>query len=173
MKFQKGFTLIEIMFVIAIIGMATILVVQDVAATGTARQVAFQLEEIKDIVRKVNLLKDATSNYATLSSAYLATRKIVPDRYLNAAGNNIKSPFGGAVIVSQWGANGYSIEIASVPQDVCMDVVSGIESDTVTWLYARSAGALYVLQPGSTGKNYANACNHATANRIILYITVS
>jgi len=171
---EKGFTFIELMVVVAIIGISTIAILKDAAVTYDAERAKFQIDEIQEIVRAATLVKDATtvgsSKYQNLSTSYLVSHKMISERYLNSSGTSINHLYGGAISVSKWLNNGYVISMFGVPQQGCMDFIGTVSTDTVGMLNTIDGGNVRaIVTPSVRNKNLSIACL-GTSNNIDMYI---
>ena len=121
---QRGASLLE---AIAYLGVAALVVLAAVSllqnAFGSARSNQ-TTEEITGLRTNVRKMYAGQSYDDTAMLANLITAKAIPGT-LTAANGAITNTWGGAVKVEKVDAASFKITYESVPQDVCMNVVSG------------------------------------------------
>jgi hypothetical protein len=122
---QRGASLLE---AIAYLGVAALVVLAAVSllqnAFGSARSNQ-TTEEITGLRTNVRKMYAGQSYDDTAMLANLVTAKAIPGTLTVAADKTITNTWGGAVKVEKVDAASFKITYASVPQDVCMNVVSG------------------------------------------------
>jgi type II secretory pathway pseudopilin PulG len=122
---QRGASLLE---AIAYLGVAALVVLAAVSllqnAFGSARSNQ-TTEEITGLRTNVRKMYAGQSYDDAAMLANLVTAKAIPGTLSVAADKTIKNTWGGAVTVAKVDAGTFKITYASVPQDVCMNVVSG------------------------------------------------
>jgi type II secretory pathway pseudopilin PulG len=122
---QRGASLLE---AIAYLGVAALVVLAAVSllqnAFGSARsnQTTEEITGLRTNVRK--MYAGQSYDDATIQ-ANLITARAIPNTLTLGANNAITNTWGGAVTVTTVDAASFRITYDSVPQDVCMSVVSG------------------------------------------------
>jgi hypothetical protein len=122
---QRGASLLE---AIAYLGVAALVVLAAVSllqnAFGSARSNQ-TTEEITGLRTNVRKMYAGQSYDDAKMLANLVTAKAIPGTLTVGAGNAIKNTWGGAVNIAKVDAGTFMITYEAVPQDVCMNVVSG------------------------------------------------
>ena len=122
---QRGASLLE---AIAYLGVAALVVLAAVSllqnAFGSARSNQ-TTEEITGLRTNVRKMYAGQSYDDAAMLANLVTAKAIPGTLTLGANNAITNTWGGAVTVAKVDAASFRSTYASVPQDVCMNVVSG------------------------------------------------
>jgi type II secretory pathway pseudopilin PulG len=146
---QRGASLLE---AIAYLGVAAIVVLAAVSllqgAFGGARsnQTMEEITGLRTAVQKMYVSQ--TYDDASMQNN-LITAKAIPGTLAVAADKTIKNTWGGAVKVEKVDAASFKITYNSMPQDVCMNVVSGATG----WTKIDDGGATNVVNafPASAG----------------------
>ena len=122
---QQGASLLE---AIAYLGVAALVVLAAVSllqnAFGSARSNQ-TTEEITGLRTNVHKMYAGQSYDDAAMLANLVTAKAIPGTLTVGANNAISNTWGGKVTVAKVDAASFRITYDSVPQDVCMNVVSG------------------------------------------------
>jgi type II secretory pathway pseudopilin PulG len=122
---QRGASLLE---AIAYLGVAALVVLAAVSllqnAFGSARSNQ-TTEEITGLRTNVRKMYAGQSYDDATMLANMVTAKAIPGTLTVDANNAIKNTWGGAVTIAKVDAGTFKITYASVPQDVCMNIVSG------------------------------------------------
>ena len=122
---QRGASLLE---AIAYLGVAAIVVLAAISllqgAFGGARSNQF-MEEITGLRTAVQKMYAGQSYDDATMVANLITAKAIPGTLTVGAGNAITNAWGGKVTVAKVDGANFRITYEGVPQDVCMNVLTG------------------------------------------------
>ena len=143
-KKQRGFTLIEFMVVIALIGLGLVLVVTQFGQANASNQTQTSIRNTSSLISGITGLKDVRNGYTGLTNAVLLQTNAVPENMKGTAGQ-ITDVFGGTVTVTA-GAGGttYQMAISDVPQDACTEIAAkflGAQNSSITELRAKAQTA--------------------------------
>jgi type II secretory pathway pseudopilin PulG len=160
---QRGASLLE---AIAYLGVAALVVLAAVSllqnAFGSARSNQ-TTEEITGLRTNVRKMYAGQSYDDDTMLANMVTAKAIPGTLSVAADKTIKNTWGGAVTVAKVDAASFKISYASVPQDVCMNVVSGATGWT---RIAGASDATPITVVPAAAADAAALCN-AASNTIV------
>lgn len=156
-KKQRGFTLIEFMVVIALIGLGLVLVVTQFGQANEANRTSTAIKNITSLAGGVSSFKGTRTGYTGLSASGLLATNAVPDNMLGTA-NQITNVFGGAVtLAAATDTNQYTMTYATVPVGSCVEIASRVNSSfvsvTVTGGTTGTAGQITSLSIANTECN--------------------
>lgn len=152
---QRGASLLE---GIAYLGIAAIVVLGAVSLLGTAtasaraNQTTEELVALRTAVRKLY----AGQSYPASGTSLLPTlraAKAFPTT-LKDDGTNVTSSWGGAVSIASAGTSTFTIVYAGIPQDVCVNVLSGASG----WTSVKETAASAVTAFPLTAANAITQC---------------
>ena len=156
---QRGASLLE---AIAYLGVAALVVLAAVSllqnAFGSARSNQ-TTEEITGLRTNVRKMYAGQSYDDATMQANLITAKAIPNTLTLGANDTITNTWGGAVAVAKVDAASFKVTYNSVPQDVCMSVVSGATGWTKI---ADGAGNNPIAVFPAPAASAAALCNAAT-----------
>ena len=122
-KSVRGFTVIELLIVIAIIVTATLVIVNRVGAARQSSQVQSESGNMQAIVATSQSSFAGRADYAGLTNNYLVAQGGFPGNMMNAGVP--KNSWGGDVTVLGAG-NVATITYTAVPNKVCIELVNNI-----------------------------------------------
>jgi len=127
-KIEKGFTLIELSLVVALISIGLLFIVQQFKNSEEQEKSMHAISNIVHISTAAANFKDGKTGYANVNQNVLARSSRIPEQI--KSGGTIVNLYGGAVYVGTAGAffpwnNEYvSIQYNFVPQHACVDIAS-------------------------------------------------
>lgn len=142
-KKQRGFTLIEFMVVIALIGLGLVLVVTQFGQANASNQTQTSIRNISSLISGITGMKDVRNGYAGLTNTVLLQTNGVPENM--KVGGALKNIYGGAVTAREGvSASNFEIVMEGVPQTNCTEILSKFLSAQNT-----SITDLSVVNPGA------------------------
>ena len=120
---QAGFTLIELVVVLAIIVLAIAAVVARQMSASQTSKVTSEVSNMQAIVGKIKSTFGGRPNYTGATTAFLLAQGAFPTSMVNGA--NVTHTWGGAVAVAA-GAGNTSVDITydAVPTSACIELVA-------------------------------------------------
>lgn len=122
---SRGFTVIELLIVIAIIVAAVVAVVNRVQSARQSSQVNAEAGNLSAIVSKIESSFSGRPNYAGATTALLLAQGGFPAQMVNAG--TVSHVWGGTVAVAA-GTGNTSVDItySAVPSAACIELVSNV-----------------------------------------------
>jgi len=143
-KKQRGFTLIEFMVVIALIGLGLVLVVTQFGQATASNKTQTSVRNISALISGITSLKDVRNGYSGLTTGVLLQTNAVPENMKGTA-NQITNVFGDKVLVSSPTNDSFKMEILGVPQEACTEIAAkllGAMNSSITDIQAKAQAAL-------------------------------
>lgn len=120
---QRGFSLIELIVVVAILGLAAAAIISRSASTSQSTNIQTESQNLQSIVGKAKSVFAGRPNFNGATTAYMLANGAFPTSMVN--GNNVSHSWNGAVTVAP-GANPTTLDItyAAIPTAACIEFVS-------------------------------------------------
>jgi len=140
-KKQRGFTLIEFMVVIALIGLGLVLVVTQFGQASASNKSQTSVRNISSLISGITGLKDTRNGYKGITTAVLLQTNAVPQNMKGTA-NAITNVFDGSVTVSAPTTapyTPYTLTLAKVTQEACTEIAAkflGAKDSSITFIAA-------------------------------------
>lgn len=129
-KGKKGFSLMEIVLVLTIIGAATMVVISAFNNSGSSQDAQAETQNVSSLSASIKHMFKTQGNYKGLSNTVILTDVSFPEQMREPTGNLIKSAWysDGYDVQSEnvdgTADDGYSIVMKGVPQGACTAIVS-------------------------------------------------
>ena len=122
-KRQRGFSLIELIVVVAIVGLVAAAVISRSASTQQSTQIQTESQNLQSIVGKAKSVFAGRPNFNGATTAFMLANGAFPTSMVN--NNVVTHSWNGAVTVAP-GANPTTLDItyAAVPTAACIEFVS-------------------------------------------------
>lgn len=123
---QKGFSLVELVIVIALMGLLMLAVINFGSTTIDGGKVGKALDQVRQIAAAAISWQSGRFNYNGITLNALET-----ERYLPAGFGALGNPFGGAYTVTGAG-NRFTITVSNFPDNgLCLQALNKIRNDTI------------------------------------------
>lgn len=172
-KKQRGFTLIEFMVVIALIGLGLVLVVTQFGQANAANKTSTAVKNLTSLSGGISSFKENRGGFSNVTDTNLLKTNGVPDnmRVTVAGTDQIQNIFGGTVLVAvvTGNDNQYTITYPSVDTTSCVEIATRMVSSFVS-VKAGAAGAEVAITGigDATGAGGTTACGAATTVQMVL-----
>jgi len=174
-KKEKGFTLIEFMVVIALIGIALLFIIMQFKDTGDQNKSQNAVKNISQVAVSASEFKGRRVGYANVNQSVLMKSSSIPEGM--KVGGALTNLFGGAIIVSSvgaaapWNNNYIQIEYPSLPKYACVNIAGKMISKSFSTspsvhgvqVKKNGAGAMFPIA------SLADASANCGASNNILY----
>lgn len=162
---SKGFTLVEILLIVAIISIITIGIYSKYKANAKANNVVLQTQDLYALGNKITSAYQSATSLASLSNSTAISSGIVPLELISSS--NILNRFGGTITlnpVTIAAASGYEIQLNAIDANVCAllgatSFASNVDEIWVNGVSMKTTGAAIT---NSNIVAITNACNTAT-----------
>ena len=121
LRSMLGATLLEVMLVLSIVGLIILMSVRYYQSATTSSQIQQAMGIVQAITAAADNIAANGTGYASATSANIAAI---------AGAGILKAPWGGGVTISNQGATGYTVSIASTPVAVCSSVAIKLKVNT-------------------------------------------
>lgn len=159
-KKSKGFTLVELLIALGIIGVAVIAIVSMAGGASNSSKVQTEIKNVQQISSTIKSSFGVTGVYTGLATANAQAAGAFPTE-MTSGGTPVNS-WNGAVstVVDTIGTGGFDIVYAGVPQAACIGMGTGLNT---TFLNMK-IGATSNPAATWTSATIATACASLTAN---------
>lgn len=136
MKLNKGFSLIELIIVLAVVGVAIAAVFRGIPAIQASRDANSESQNLSNIVASIDGFYASSNSYTGLTTAMAICAKAVPQAMVTAAATCTANPPTGGAASNTWGGtvaivpvtygvgavanNAFTVTYNSVPSDACI-----------------------------------------------------
>ena len=170
---QRGFTLLELMVVFALIGALSVAFLMDIGTTMAKSHAIQQVRDIHALGRATLKMEDVLKNTASsVTGGNLVIKGAFPRGGITQTNNSFTSAIGTSITVS-WSkaAKELSIANAAVPQGDCVDVLKNVNAAQFRRIVVTAGATTNTLTRANwpiTLASAANAC--PTANSTITFV---
>jgi type II secretory pathway pseudopilin PulG len=120
-KSIAGVTLLEILLVLAIASMIIVMSIRFYQNATTSENSNIIMEDIQNITAAADNIAQGNGSYSGVSNSTITAI---------AGAGNMRSPYGGAFTITGVGGSSYSVQLSSVPSNVCSNIIVRLKANT-------------------------------------------